>query len=130
MDTHDPEIQEEMKSEDDYHYPYEAQLQIPVKISVTELKRMELQAQKLEEDVWAEATDVPEVFGQAEEIQSISVEYMAGAQRWNDIRYPAALRKAFAPPAGTAVSEFRSRGQLPPFSPPHLSFHLPCILQI
>ena len=73
---YDPEIQEEMKSEDDYHYPYEAQLQIPVKISVTELKRMELQAQKLEEDVWAEATDVPEVFGQAEERQSISVEYM------------------------------------------------------
>lgn len=73
---YDPEIQEEMKSEDDYHYPYEAQLQIPVKISVTELKRMEMQAQKLEEDVWAEATDVPEVFGQTEERQSISVEYM------------------------------------------------------
>lgn len=73
---YDPEIQEEMKSEDDYHYPYEAQLQIPVKISVTELKRMELQAQKLEKDVWAEATDVPEVFGQTEERQSISVEYM------------------------------------------------------
>ena len=73
---YDPELQEEMKSEDDYHYPYEAQLQIPVKISVTELKRMELQAQNLEEYVCAEATDVPEVFGQTEERQSISVEYM------------------------------------------------------
>ncbi len=51
---YDPELRDEMKAEEEYQYPYLAQLQLPVKISVTELKRMELQAQKMEEDAWTE----------------------------------------------------------------------------
>ena len=57
---YDEEIRDEICAEEAYVYPYEAEQNVPVKISVTELKRLELQARQMEEDVWVDS-ELPEV---------------------------------------------------------------------
>ena len=64
---YDEEIRDEICAEEAYVYPYEAEQNVPVKISVTELKRLELQARQMEEDVWVDS-ELPEV-GAAEGIR-------------------------------------------------------------
>ena len=56
---YDEEIRDEICAEEAYVYPYEAEQNVPVKISVTELKRLELQARQMEEDVWVDS-ELPE----------------------------------------------------------------------
>ena len=64
---YDEEIRDEICAEEAYVYPYEAEQNVPVKISVTELKRLELQARQMEEVVWVDS-ELPEV-GAAEGIR-------------------------------------------------------------
>lgn len=54
------EVKEEIDAETEFVYPYEAERDISVKISVTELKKLELQLKKLEEDVWTGENPVEE----------------------------------------------------------------------
>ena len=62
------EIKREMQEDMEFVYPYEAEQGVPVKISVTELKRLEMQAQQIGEEAWddrgtqvvpPEKTDIP-----------------------------------------------------------------------
>lgn len=46
------EIKREMQEDMEFVYPYEAEQGVPVKISVTELKRLEMQAQQMGEEAW------------------------------------------------------------------------------
>ena len=46
------EIKREMQEDMEFVYPYEAEQGVPVKISVTELKRLEMQAQQIGEEAW------------------------------------------------------------------------------
>ncbi len=67
----DPEMEKLMRQYEEYCYPYQREADVPVKISVSELKRREMmQAEQLTEepevDVWAGLSEEPEMDAQEE----------------------------------------------------------------
>lgn len=96
---YDEEIRDEICAEEAYVYPYEAEQNVPVKISVTELKRLELQARQMEEDVWVDS-ELPEV-GAAEGIRMPDLTQIEGNEE-SEPAQSGAEEKADLPQTGEA----------------------------
>lgn len=96
---YDEEIRDEICAEEAYVYPYEAEQNVPVKISVTELKRLELQARQMEEVVWVDS-ELPEG-GAAEGIRMPDLTQIEGNEE-SEPAQSGAEEKADLPQTGEA----------------------------